>query len=132
MPDAPASVRIWVKGDDFVELSKSSIKLLRWLNKNDLWMYEHDIETQYRKFDYRSFNTLKINKFVDSCVYEEEVPEYDDYGNTVFPQHFRISDNGKAYLESLPKRWLPEFRQWIAVGISLVALVLSIIAIVSE
>ena len=115
-----------------MELSKGSIKLLRWLNKNDLWMYEHDIETRYRKFDCRFFNTLKINNLVDACVYEEEIPEYDECGNTVFPQHFRISDAGKAYLEGLPRQWLPEFRQWIAVGISLVALALSIIAIVLE
>ena len=114
-----------------MELSKSSIKLLRWLNKNDLWMYEHDIQARYKRFDFRSFQTLKINKLVEACVYEEEVPEYDEYGNTVFPQHFRISDTGKAYLESLPRRWVPEFREWIAVGISFIALVLSIIAIIS-
>lgn len=114
-----------------MELSKGSIKLLRWLNKNDLWMYEYDIRTGYKKFDFRSFQTLKANKLVDACVYEEEVPEYDEYGNTVYPQHFRISDAGKAYLEDLPRRRMPEYREWIAVGISFVALILSIIAITS-
>ena len=112
-----------------MDLSKDSIKLLRWLRRNDTWKYVDEIEKQYKKFDYRSFKALLDAGFLDHCVFECEIPEYDEYGQTFYPEHYRISDSGKAFLEGLATRWIPELREWIAIGISVLALVVSIIAL---
>lgn len=112
-------------------LSKDSVNLLRWLSKHDEWKYLSEIEKQYRKFSYRSFKALKNGNLIESCVFEDEIPDWDEYGNQFYPEHYRISDAGKAYLESRISRWLPELREWIAIGISVVALAISIISLLS-
>ena len=112
-----------------MNLSKDAIKLLRWLNQNDDWRYRIEIEKSYKKFDYRSFNALKAARFIDACVFEDEIAEYDEYGEHYYPEHYRISDTGKAYLEGRVSKLLPELREWIAIGISVVALAVSVIAL---
>lgn len=110
-------------------LSKDSIRLLKWLRRNDDWKYQSEIEKQYKRYDYRSFRALNELKLIDHCVFEDEIPEYDEYRQVYYPEHYRISDAGKAHLEGLPTRWIPELREWIAIGISVVALLVSIIAL---
>lgn len=112
-----------------MELSKDSVRLLKWLRQNDDWKYQSEIENQYKRYDYRSFHALKELKLIDHCVFEDEIPEYDEYNRHYYPEHYRISDSGKAYLDGRASRWLPELREWIAIGISIVALVVSIIAL---
>lgn len=114
-----------------MRLSKDAVKLLRWMRRNDQWVYFQEIEKKYKKFDYRSFNALKAAKLIDELVFEDEIPDYDEYGQIYYPSHYRISESGKAYLESLATKWLPELREWIAIGISVVALAVSIIALIS-
>lgn len=113
-----------------MNLSKDSIRLLKWLRRNDQWKYLSAIEKAYKNFDYRSFSAIKAEGFIDHCVFEDEIPECDEYGQTYYPEHYRISDAGKAYLEGYATRWIPELREWIAIGISIVALAVSIIALV--
>lgn len=64
-----------------MRLSKNAIKLLRWLNRHDDWKYYEEIEKEFKNFDYRSFNALKTAKLIDTLIFEDEVPEYDPYGN---------------------------------------------------
>lgn len=115
-----------------MKLSRNSIRLLRWMNQKDKWMYYSQIEKSYKKFDYRCFNALKSSKLIDSCVFEDEIPEYDEYGEQYYPEHYRISDIGKAFLEGRIFAWLPELREWVAIAISIVALVVSIISLISK
>lgn len=113
-----------------MKLSKDTIKLLKWLKKNDIWKYYREIEKGYKQFDYRSFNTLKSAGYVDSCVFEDEVPDYDEYGRMYLPEHYRISDSGKAYLDGRFFTWLPELRGWVAILISVLALLVSIMSLI--
>ena len=117
-----------------MELSKDSIRLLRLMHRHDQWFYIETLQDRYKHYEYRAFAALKEAGLVDDVVfdYEYENPEYDADGNAYYREQYRISDKGKAYLESLPRQWLPEFREWIAIGISFIALILSIIAILSE
>lgn len=116
-----------------MNLSNDAIQLLRWLRRHDQWCYIEVLQNNYKRYEYRSFAALKDAGFVETTVFEfdYENPEYDEDGIEYFRVSYRISDAGKAYLEELPNRWLPELREWVAVGISLIALILSIIAIVS-
>lgn len=113
-------------------LSKNAIKLLSWMNRNDKWKYYSELEKGFKKFEHRSFHALQSAKYIDECVFEMEIPEYDEYGHQYYPSHYRISDAGKAYLEGRFARWLPEFREWIAIGISIIALIVSVIALTLE
>lgn len=113
-----------------MNLSKDAIKLLRWLGQNDDWMYYSEIEKKYKKFDHRSFSALKTTKLIEGCVFEDEIPECDAYGNMEYPLHYRISDTGKAYIEGRVTEFIPELREWLAIGISLVALVVSVISLI--
>lgn len=114
-----------------MDLSRDAIRILRWMAKNDQWRYIEKAEKMCKRFDYRSFAALRDKGLVDIAVFAEdyENPEYDEYGNDCYPESCRISDAGKAYLEGLSsKRW-PEIREWITICISVVALVVSFIAL---
>ena len=115
-----------------MSMSKDTVKLLRWLRGQDRWMYESEIQKAFSNFDYRSFRTLVIDKYIDGAVFEDEFPEYDEYGNVIYPKQYRINDKGIAYLEELPRRWVLELREWIAIGISVAALLISITALLAQ
>lgn len=117
-----------------MNLSNDAVRLLRWLYKHDIWHHLDNLERNCKDFEYRALEALKDSGLVDTEVLDldYENPVYEKDGNEYFLESYRISDAGKAYLESLPKGWLPEFREWIALGISLLALLISIIALVSE
>ena len=117
-----------------MELSKDAIQLLRWLYRHDQWCYIEVLQSRYKHYAYRSFEALKSSGLIEITVLDRdfESPEYGADGVEYFRESYRISDAGKAYLENMSKHWLPELREWVTVGISLVALILSIIAIISE
>ncbi len=117
-----------------MELSKDSVRLLRWMRCHDKWMYIETLQKRCSYYEYRSFAALKDASFVDAVVfdYEYENPEYDEDGTEWYRESYRISDKGKAYLENLSTRWLPEFREWIAIGISVAAFILSVIALTAQ
>ncbi|WP_294856419.1 hypothetical protein [Oscillibacter sp.] len=107
-------------------LSKSSVKLLKWMNANDEWMYYRKIEKCCPVFEYRAFNALETNKYTDTHIDEFEVPEVDEQCLEVtWPVQYRISSAGKAYLEfRASDRW-KEFRNWISLLIAVAAFVKS-------
>ena len=114
-----------------MELSREAIRLLRWMRRNDEWKYRSELEKKCKYFTYRSFNALRAKQLIDNCVFEDEVPDCDEYGSTVYPEHYRINDAGYAYLETISVNWIPELREWIAICISVIALIVSIIALIS-
>ena len=113
-----------------MNLSKDSIRLLRWMNQHDDWKYVEEIEKGHKKFNHRSFQALQSSKLIDHCVFEDEIPEMNEYGEFYYPKHYRISDAGKAYLEGRVFTWLPELRGWVAIVISIFALLVSIISLI--
>ncbi len=112
-------------------LSREAVRLLRWMRRNDEWKYRDELEKKCKYFSYRSFTALRTKKLIDACVFEDEVPDCDEYGGTFYPEHYRINDAGHAYLETVSVNWIPELREWIAIGISVIALIVSIIALIS-
>lgn len=114
-----------------MQISKGAIRLLRWMRRDDEWRYQAEIERNCKYFTSRSFHALKNCGFVDACVFEDEIVDYTDHFEAYYPEHYRISDLGKAYLEERAVRWLPELREWIAIGISVVALAVSIVALIA-
>lgn len=115
-----------------MKISRSAIRLLRWMRKDDQWRYYSELERECKHFTYRSFNALKNHGFIDSCVFEDDILDYDDRLEAFYHWHYRISDQGEAYLETIVIDWIPELREWIAIGISIIALIVSIIAIISS
>lgn len=88
-------------------LSKDAIKLLKWLEKHDRWMTPDKIKKDCRIFNERSFKALKAQKMIDIQMSMDD----DNWAE------YRINDSGKAYLDGLRAKRLPELREWISVVI---------------
>lgn len=106
-------------------LSKQSVKLLRWLRRNDAWLSRYAIEQQYGEIDFRSFRALIDNGYLISMVPMDAIPEYDEYGGIDYPEEYRISDSGRSYLESLAANRWREFRNWFSLAVALAAFIKS-------
>ena len=106
-------------------LSKDSVKLLKWMNENDDWMYRYQIEKGCPVFEYRAFDAIKTDKYIDTYVDEFSGPERDEFGGEYYPEQYRIGASGKAYLElTVSSRW-KEIRNWISLLIAVAAFVKS-------
>ena len=116
------------KGGGFV-LSKESVKLLKWMKKNDEWLYDKAIEDRCPYYEYLAFKALIDGNYIATCINEFDVPEHDEYGSEYYPKQFRIGNDGKAYLES---RVTDIIDKWITRMISVVAIVISLIALLSQ
>lgn len=84
-------------------LSNNAVKLLKWLEKNDRWLSQNQIESGCKSFENRAFRSLTSHKMVDSRLSEDSY----DWAK------YRINDHGKAYLDEVRSQRLPEFREWI-------------------
>ena len=84
-------------------LSNDAVKLLKWLEKHDQWMVPDEIGKGYETFNARDLKALKNNKMVDAQLNADDCSWV----------KYRISDQGKAYLESLRAQRAPEMREWI-------------------
>ena len=114
-----------------MELSKDAVRILRWLCQHDQWHHIEEIEKNYKHYEYRAFSVLKEKGFVETVVfdYDYKNPEFDEYGNEYYRESYRVSDAGKAYIEGIASKRLPEVREWIAICTSVIALVISVIAL---
>lgn len=91
-------------------LSKDAVKLLKWLNQHDQWMTSNEIKKNCKVFDNPAFKALTSAKLVKSQMSMDS----DSW------VEYRISDSGKAYLEGLRARRLPELREWINIFLALI------------
>lgn len=107
-------------------LNRDSVKILEHLKNNDDWFYLNQLTKAIPGFDDRAFADLKDGKYVDCFVDPSEVPITSDWGEEPYPEQFRISGKGLAYLEGARYSRLAEFRSWLAVVISVLALLVSI------
>lgn len=107
-------------------LSKGSVKLLKWMNKNDELLYCHEIKIRYPQFEDRDFNALTAGKYVDAHIDDNEIPEIDEQCCEVtWPEQYRINSNGKAYLEfQVSNRW-KELRNWASLLVAAAAFIKS-------
>lgn len=96
-------------------LSKQSRKLLRWFEKNDFLMTEQEARDSCKGFNDQSFQAIKEKKYI------EAKPDEDD----IWRKKYRISDTGKAYLEGAKLEKNSRFREWMALFLSIVALLTS-------
>lgn len=106
-------------------LSKDSVKLLKWMNENDDWAYDYQLQKKYPILEYRNLEALKDNGVIDVFTDENEGPDINEYGEACYPEQYRINDKGKAYLELMAgSRW-KEFRNWASFFIAVVAFIKS-------
>lgn len=110
-----------------MEISREAISILKWMRKNDSWKYFYEIEAGCKHFSRRAFNALKQLGYVNSCEFEDEPVDFDEFGRSSVMLHYQISDAGKAYLEAQSASFWAELRSWFAVVISFVALAVSIV-----
>lgn len=114
-------------------LSRKALRYLHFLSKNTEYRSYMQMERDYRKFDPQQFWAIYHAGFLD-CYPPAEFP--DDPNSKL--QHlienaqFRINDAGYAYLDSALDKKLSETREWFAVTISLISLIVSFIAILLE
>lgn len=116
-----------------MDLSKDAIKMLRWMYRNNQWKYIEGMQAGYKNYDHATFAALIDAKYVDVTVFDidYENPEYDQDGLEYFRESYRISDSGKAFLENRAVKHSPELRAWIALAISAIALIVSIIGLIN-
>lgn len=106
-------------------LSKSSVKLLKWMNENDDWMYYHEIEKSCPGFEYRDIKALKVGSYIDSPSDDSDAAECSEYDDPIMYRQYRISSNGKAYLEfQVSNRW-KELRNWASLLVAAAAFIKS-------
>lgn len=110
-------------------LSKSSVKLLKWMNENDDWMYYHEIEKSCPGFEYRDIKALKVGNYIDADLDDADAAGLTEYDDPIMFSQYRINSSGKAYLES---RVTDIIDKSITRTISVVALVISLIALLSQ
>lgn len=96
-------------------LSKQSRKLLRWLEKSNSWMTKQEIEDSCKHFKEMSFEAIKEKKYI------KEKPDPDD----IWGKKYHISDSGKAYLEGAKLEKQSRTREWVALILSIIALLVS-------
>lgn len=110
-------------------LSKTATELLKWFRDNDKWLYEYRLESECSNFDWRDFRALTENDYLLDWVDYNEAPIHDDDGGEIYPKQYRISDAGKALLEENRRRVVDV---WITRGLSIAALIISILALLAE
>ena len=103
-------------------LSNDAVKLLKWLEKHDQWMTPDEIGRDCKTFDPRELKALKDDKMVDTQLNL-------DGGSW---SQYRISDAGKAYLEGARYARAADVREWLSFGLSIAAIVISIIALLMQ
>lgn len=106
-------------------ISKNSEKILRWMLRNDKWLYSSEIKSSYFECDYRVIRTLVDEELIDQAVFEGEIPYLNEYGEETYDSHYRINDAGRAYIESRNSNRWKELRAWLTAIISVAAFVKS-------
>ena len=111
-------------------LSKKATKYLRYLSKHVEYRSYIDLEKDYKNFNEQHFYAILDSGFLDiypSCDFPLDPDEKRNY--LILQAQFRINDRGFAYLDSITGKTWEEVRAWIAITLSLVAIVVSIISI---
>lgn len=105
-------------------VSKQGVKLLRWMETNYDWFYYPQIEKACGiPMDYALIDTLRKAKYIDAWESPDALPTETEYD---IPELlYRISDLGKAYLETRRSMRWSEIRNWASLIIALAAFIKS-------
>lgn len=96
-------------------LSKQSRKLLRWIARKNFWMTKQEIQESCKHFQEISFQAIKEKDYLIAKADE----------NDIWKKKYHISDTGKAYLEGAQLEKSSRAREWMALLLSIVALLTS-------
>ena len=106
-------------------LNKSALKLLKWMNAIDDWMYYRQIEKNCPIFEYRDLKALKDGNYIDCLLDDADAVGLTEFDDSAMFSQYRIQSYGKAYLEfQVSNRW-KELRNWISLLIAAAAFVKS-------
>ena len=105
-------------------VSKQGTRVLRWMKENYDWYYYPQIEKLCgEEIDYALIKSLKAAGYLDSFEDPNALPPQTEYD---IPElTYRISDSGKAYLETKSEKRRQEFRNWLSLVIAVAAFVKS-------
>ena len=103
-------------------LSKNAVKLLKWMNKHDKWIGEPKISAELKHYNRRSLKALVGKEYLNK-QYVESDSHWVEY---------RINDSGIAYLEGAKHARMTNVREWLSFGLSVSAIVISIIALLMQ
>jgi len=108
--------------DNLTMLSKHSRKLLKWIATQNKWLTKSEIQQKCKFFDDRSFDAIVAEKYV-------ELRRSGDRAQLI---QYRISEPGRAYLEGAKLEKQGNFREWVSLALSVVAIIISIIALIGQ
>lgn len=80
-----------------------------------------------RRVDYKDnphLNVLLSYGLLERCVNDKFLPVKDEYGNIAY-NAYQVTDGSLRYRLSLRARFWPELRAWIALALSIIALIIS-------
>lgn len=106
-------------------ISNRSIKLLKYMKWKDDWCCYDCAAKNAPGFDHRSFHALVSNGYIDTREDPDRIPELDEFGHVYYETQYRISDRGLAYLEGVSRSRLADTRSWLAIALSVLALLVS-------
>lgn len=110
-------------------LSSHAVKILRVMKHEPDWVYKEELAQKVPEFDYYAFNALVRGEYINEAQFEDDVPDFNEYGEVVYLSRYHISDKGLAYLERLASEKWSLFRSWAALTISLLAMAISALAL---
>lgn len=111
---------IALKGDNFM-LSKNEEQLLKWFTKQDEPLPLEAVERNCKYYDKGDFNSLCKRGYIRTTL-----------GTSTGWSVYSIDSCGNAYLREARRFVVMAVREWIALGIAILALVLSIISLVLQ
>lgn len=106
-------------------LSKNSVKLLKWMDVNDDWMYYRQIEENCPAFEYRDLKALKDGNYIDCSLDEADTIGLTEYDDPIMFSQYRIKSSGRAYLELMVSNRWKEVRNWASFFIAVAAFIKS-------
>lgn len=113
-------------------LSTKATRYLRFLSKTKDYRSYVQMEQDYKGFDEQQFWAIYNAGFFEfKEPYALPQNQTDRKRYLIGSVEFRINDAGFAYLESVAGQLWTDVRAWIAIALSVISLILSIISIIS-
>lgn len=110
------------------QISKEAVRLLRWMRKHsDSYLFFFELERRYgHEIDHELIRHLSDDvKYLTKDIDEDDLSRDNDMDDHVAITRYRISDAGRAYLQSLQTVALSEVRNWASLVIALLAFIKS-------
>ena len=103
-------------------ISNNAIKLLKWFLKQEGSVSRLEAKENCKHYRDRSIEALASEKYIKESL-SLEGKEWSKY---------QVTDAGEAYLQGVKRSRMMEVREWLSFGLSVSAIVISIIALLMQ